>query len=285
MKTTIKGVAGAALVAFAILLSACTGLVDSGVPDDPSGPELHIEAIDRDKRDAPWTVVVDATAFAANEYHLDAGDDRPVMTNSTGVFTVKYQERGAYVIRVQLGGNANEMAVPLSCPGCPPGPPGTAPPGAPDESVRIVWGVVDLSGGSCQAVIVPLRNGVPSTSFWAWDEPSFWGGCSSGTGNIWYLWEAERRYRPKERTDNWIPGEGWEYIDGSWTPWHVPAGYVDRHRHQGETWSPYPFFMVPGSGKTPSPISEMQYRITLTVTDAHGCRSEESIILTVYTGC
>ncbi len=280
MKRTIRGIAGVALVASAVLLSACTGLIDPGVPDEEErGPELHIEAIDSNRREAPWTVVVDATAFAANEYHLDAGDDRPVLTNAAGVFTLKYEERGAYVIRVQLGGDADAMTVPLGCPGCPPGPPGTAPPGAPDESVKTVWGVVDLSGGSCQAVIVALRNNIPSTSFWSWDQPTFYAGCSAGGDNAWYLWQAERRYKPVE----WVSGEGW--VEQSWTPWHVPMGYSDRHKHQGETWSPYPFFMVPGEGKTGSPISSMQYRITLIRTDADGCRSEESVILTVYTGC
>lgn len=277
---SLKRVVGAALAASAMLLTACTGIVDPGLPDDTGddgAPTLGIHVINEASRDGPWTVAVDASAFAADTYHLDAGDGRPVATNSSGIWSIQYPQRGAYVVRVQLGGEAGGMAVPMGCPDCPP------PPGAPPDDegiVRTLWGVVDLSGASCEAIIVALRNNAPTRSFWSWDQPTFWAGCDADSGeDVWYQWKAERRYRPVE----WVSGEGW--VQQPWTPWHVPAGFHDRHYHQGASWSPYPFFMVPGSGKTGSPVSSMEYRITLITTDEHGCRSEKSVVLTVYTGC
>ncbi len=151
----------------------------------------------------------------------------------------------------------------------------------PEEVKDSAYVVVDLLEEGVSAAILALRNNKPALSFYAWDSPTFYAGHSAtdDPGGLWFQWKAERRYRPLSRGD-WISGEGWEVIVGPWTTWE------EMDRYQGETWSPgHNFFRVPGSDFTEKPLEMIQYRITLTVTDAYGRQGTESIILTVYTGC
>ncbi len=264
-----------ALGAVAVLLAGCSTGIDPGLPDEPEGPAMQIELLDPERREAPWTVVVDVTEFRADRYHLDAGDGSDVRTNETGIFRIEYWERKAYGIVVQLGGDADTMAVPSSRGGRQPRP-------EPDKAPKAVWGVADLTQDGPSAVIIPTRNGNPQTSFYHWDEHRtvFLGEASKGE-NLYYQWKAERRYNVYK----WVSGEGW--VKDHTTDWYVPTGFnhEDRHRYQGKNWDPSRLFAFPGTNLTGKQVSTIEYRITLTVTDKHGRQDSAEVILTIHGAC
>jgi len=277
---TAKIARGAAIFAALGLLSGCA-MIDP-VPECP-GPDPCVDLIVQIV--PPLSVVLDARRMGGAEYdwYLAGGaygNEGWSVLGHGGILQHTFPEPGTYSVVVYAHGNgANGGGGNTDGPNIGTGG-GDAVPG--EDGVTSGYGIVKVGEQSGpKAVIVAWRGNKPTTSYYAWDAPTFWGGSSQFDGNdgLWYQWQAERRYRPRV----W---EGGEWVVKPWTPWHVPVGREDTHRYQGETWNAdHNLFRVPGSDKTQQPLSEMQYRITLTVTDAFGRQDTTSLIVTVYTGC
>lgn len=234
-----------ALLGAAVFLLSGCGVMDPVL----RGPDLIHETV------PPLSVVLDARGSGGISFDWDFGDGAAVI-DAGPIVSHTYAEPGIYPVIVywQGGRGGDGPAI------------GGAEPGGNTQSAYVVVDVLGESGPG--AAILALRNGQPSGAFYAWDQPVFYAGHSAGN-ELWYQWKAERRYR----------------VEGQWVAWHVPDGYADRHYYQGESWTPRNLFMVPGSQLINPTPPEIQYRITLIVTDSHGRQDTAQVVLTIYTGC
>ncbi len=269
---SLKAIRAVAVFIAAIALSGCMP-TDHTMPPECPGPDpcsLLFLTVTGD-----LTVVLDARKFGGDTYHWDFGEEEGIdRTTTNGLIQHTFAQPGDYAVIVYVEGGA-----PQDGNGGGGGPAiggdGGAAPGE-VQDMRSGFAIARLKGeGGPTALIVALRNNQPSGSFFSFDAPVFWGGASSTDANdgLWYQWKAERRYRPTF----WEDG-GW--VTHPWTPWE------EMDRYQGETWSPgHNFFRVPGSDFSQKPLETMQYRITLTVTDAYSRQNTTQVVLTIYTAC
>lgn len=236
------------LLSVAVLFLAGCSVMDPA----PKRPDLIHEIM------PPLSVVLDARGGGGLSFDWDFGDGATAM-DAEPIVSHSYASPGVYPVIVYWRGRGGAG-------GDGPAIGGSTAPGGNTQSAYVVVDVTEE--GRPAAAILALRNGQPSGAFWAWDQPVFYAGHSGGE-ELWYQWKAERRYRK----------------DGQWVGWHVPEGYAERHYYQGESWVPHNLFLVPGSEYVSPTPSEIQYRITLIVTDTYGRQDTVQVGLTIYTGC
>lgn len=265
-----------ALASALLLLAGCGGMVQDGTED------LRIKAaFDYEVAPDGFKVAFDARDSVGSNlgYHWSFGDAEEAHGWDGPVVSHQYEERGSYVVVLSVVEGESDMwelAEPLrrGRRG-----PATGEP-EPDDVKDSTYHIVNL-GDDMSASILALRRGNPATSFYSWDRPTFiatWERHSDRKGEVWYLWQAERNFKYQV----WEDGE-WQ---DKWSGWHVPSGWADRHKGQGETWEPGNLFMVPGDAQTNGRLEEVRYRITLTQRNEFGEEAVATLNIRIFTlGC